>query len=230
MPLRGRTGKDEGLAAGLAQIRIHGQGQAHVHGIAQRVADDGVRAVHAPRKTIPRGRVEQPVFLLIVKILDRLPALLFAERRDGHAALAIGVERSQVVLEASDQRRMAQVAGGAQRGQHIGDHGAIDADVFLLVGLARPGREKDVAGIQARQGGADRRAIRGIERQACATGGNRRAATRDARHLPALRQQVRGQIAADNAAGADNQCVLVHGCSSACVKSHDIADRNSYQR
>ena len=210
MPLRGRTRKDEGRAAGLAQIRVHGQGQTHVHGIAQRIADDGVRAVHAPRKAVLGGRREQAVFLLIVKILDVLAALLFAERRHRHCSLAIRIERSQVMLEARHQRHMAQVALRSQRGQHIGHHGAVDADVFLLVFLARPGREEDVAGVQARQRRGDGRAIRRIEWQSRATNGHGRASARDARHLPAFAEQMRGQFAADDAAGADDEGVFLH--------------------
>ena len=230
MPLRGRTGKDEGCAAGLAQIRVHGQGQTHVHGIAQRIADDGVRAVHAPRKTVLSGRFKQAVFLCIVKILHGLAALLFAERRHRHCSLAIRIERSQVVLEPRHQRRMAQVAGWPQGSQHIGHHGAVDADVCLLVFLARPSREEDVAGVQARQRGGDGRAIRRIELQGRAAGRHRRASARDARHLPAFAEQMRGKVAADDAAGADDEGVFLHERKPPKEKNHHIRDLNSYPR
>jgi hypothetical protein len=87
-------GKTKGWPLALHRL-AHGQRQSHVHGIAQRIADDGVRAVHAPRQAVLRGRCKQPVFLSIVEILDGLAALLFAERRHGHGALAVGVEGSR---------------------------------------------------------------------------------------------------------------------------------------
>jgi hypothetical protein len=70
------------------------------------------------------------------------------------------------MLEARHQGRVAQAAVRPQRGQHIGHHGAIDADVFLFIVLARPGCKEDVAGIEARQRGGDGGAVRRIEPQA----------------------------------------------------------------
>jgi hypothetical protein len=80
------------------------------------------------------------------------------------------------MLEARHQGRVAQAAVRPQRGQHIGHHGAIDADVFLFIVLARPGCKEDVAGIEARQRGGDGGAIRRVELQGRAAGGNGRAA------------------------------------------------------
>jgi hypothetical protein len=41
------------------------QGHAHVHGIADRVTDDGVRPVHAPSRTVARGCTKHFVFLRV---------------------------------------------------------------------------------------------------------------------------------------------------------------------
>ncbi len=103
-PLRLRARENKRLIVDLAQRGVNRQRLAHVHGVAQRKTDDGVRTVHAPAEMILFRRGEKFIFLGIVEVVDRLTALLLTERRHRHVALAVGVERAEVMLQAGDQR------------------------------------------------------------------------------------------------------------------------------
>jgi hypothetical protein len=48
--------------------------------------------MHAPGETIALGGGEDFVFLRVIKILNLEPPLLFAERRVGEVAFAVGLE------------------------------------------------------------------------------------------------------------------------------------------
>ena len=50
VPLRRRAGEEEGPTGLAADGRVGGEGDAHVHRVAERVADDGVGAMNAPGK------------------------------------------------------------------------------------------------------------------------------------------------------------------------------------
>lgn len=79
IPLHGRAWEDEGAPSLATDAGIDSQGGAHVHDIADGVADDGVRTVDAPRKTVSGGGFEQGVFLGVVEILDIEPGHALAE-------------------------------------------------------------------------------------------------------------------------------------------------------
>jgi hypothetical protein len=49
---------------------------AHVHGVADGLADDGVRAMDAPAEAVALRRGEQRVHLRVVEVLDVEPLLL----------------------------------------------------------------------------------------------------------------------------------------------------------
>src|ERR1700743_689935 len=81
-PLRRGAGEDERLARLLAQRGIDGEGLAHITRIAEREADDRMRAMPAPAEAILFRGFEYAVFLLVVEVIDRLPALFFTEWRE----------------------------------------------------------------------------------------------------------------------------------------------------
>ena len=93
-------GKAEGPARLAAERRVDRQRRAHVHGVADRLADHRVRPVDAPGEAVARGGGEDLVLLRVVEVLDVEPALLLAERRLRQRALAVGLERPEIVLEA----------------------------------------------------------------------------------------------------------------------------------
>ena len=81
-----RAGEDEGPPGLPADRGVDGERDAHVHGVAERVADQGVRPVHAPAEAPARRGREDLVLLGVVEVLDRQPRLLLAERRLGLGA------------------------------------------------------------------------------------------------------------------------------------------------
>src|SRR3546814_19027830 len=74
----------------------------HVHGVADRDAGAGVRAMHAPAEAIALRRGEHLIFLGVIEVLDIQPPLFLAERRLRQRTLAVGFARPAVVLEAGD--------------------------------------------------------------------------------------------------------------------------------
>lgn len=91
-------------------------------------------AVHRPGEPISRGGGEQLVFLRVVEVRGIEPRLFFMEGGVGHAALPVGLEGPEVMLEAGDQGHVLQ--GRVRKsGQQVSDHSAVDRDVLLLGGL-----------------------------------------------------------------------------------------------
>jgi hypothetical protein len=202
--------KDErppGLAADGGVDRQRG---AHVHGVADRVADDGVRPVHAPAIAVALGGGEHLVLLRVVEILEVEPRLLLAERCRRQLAFAIGLERTEIVLQPSDQRDMLDRAPPRERIEHVAHHGAVDADVLRLGRLPQPSRQEHMRRLRVLQRGTQ---ARGIE-QVCfdrpePIDVGRRAAC-EPEHLPAPLAKASGQIVADYAAGTDDQRGICH--------------------
>ena len=79
VPLHSRARKSEAAAGFAADRRVDGEGNAHVHGVAEGVADDGVRAVNAPGKAVARGRGVNLVFLRVVEVVDIEARLFFTK-------------------------------------------------------------------------------------------------------------------------------------------------------
>src|SRR3954447_4187913 len=93
-------------------------------------------------------------------------------------------------------------------------HRAVHADIVFLGGLTSPCGKENVA-----EGLAGQRVADGFGRGE--VGGNGldvrrygRAATRESRHVPAGREQVVGEIAADNAACTNDKCLFLHKSES----------------
>ncbi|MDT4874648.1 hypothetical protein FQZ97_1099600 [compost metagenome] len=70
VPLRPGAGKLKWFAGFLAQRSKGRQRHAEVHGIADGVANHGVRSVDAPGEAIPLSCGEEFIFLGVVKVLD----------------------------------------------------------------------------------------------------------------------------------------------------------------
>ena len=68
VPLRLRTGEDERLVPLAADRGLHRQRLAHVHRVADGVADDRVRPVDAPGEAVARGGGEELVLLGVVEV------------------------------------------------------------------------------------------------------------------------------------------------------------------
>ena len=100
--LLGRPREDERPPRLLGDGAVGGERDAHVHGVAQRVADDGVRPVHRPAEAVLVGRGEEEVLLVVVEVLVVQARLALAERRL-RRVLRVGLERAEVVLESGHQ-------------------------------------------------------------------------------------------------------------------------------
>jgi hypothetical protein len=110
--------------------------------------------VDTPAEPVAGRGGEHFVFLGVIEILDIEPSLLFTERGRRHHALAIRLERPEVVLESGDQGDVAHRPAGRQSVQQVADHAAVDGNVLRLCGLSHPGGDEHVAGPDAVQGGA----------------------------------------------------------------------------
>ena len=91
--------------------------------------------MNAPCEAVLFSSNEEFVFLGVVEILNVQTTLLFAERRLREAAFSIGFEWAEVVFQASDQCYVLDALGWANGGEHIANHGGINANVFGLRGL-----------------------------------------------------------------------------------------------
>ena len=99
-------GSGSGRPVSRQIARVDRERHAHVHGVAERPADHGVRAVHRPGEAVALRRREQDVLLHVVEVLVRQARLLLGERRV-RLRLGVRLERAEVVLEAGDQRDVA---------------------------------------------------------------------------------------------------------------------------
>ena len=156
VPLRPGAGEHERPAGLAADGRLDGERLAHVHGVADGVADDGVRAVHAPGEPVPFGRLPELVLLGVVEVRVGQARLVLVERGVRHVTGAVRLERPQVVLEAGDEGDVLHRPGRPHRRQDVAHDAAVDLDVLGLGGLARPGGDEHVRRRVAPQGGGQR--------------------------------------------------------------------------
>ena len=163
------------------------------------------------------------VLLRVVEVLDVLPALLLAKRGRRHRALAVGLERAEIMLQPGHQRDMSD-PGALQAVQQVAHHAAVDADILGLGGLSQPGGDEHRIRLQAGEGslggggvlqiGSDRRDARLPVRPACQTVDR-----------PALVEQSLRGGAADDAACTHNQGCLAHDMLSSTSQALQLGDR-----
>ncbi len=206
VPLGGGAGEDEGCAGFAAERGVDGEGDAHVHGVAVGVADDGVGAVDGPGEALLGGRGEELVFLRVVEVFERQAGLLFAEGCGGEGSFAVGLEGAEIVLEAGDEGDVFDRLRGAESCEQVAHHGGVDADVFGFGGLAEPGGEEDVGGLSVCEslveaGGVEEVDGDGLDAWDCC-----RRIAGEAEDLPALGDEVCGQVVADDSSDAGDEC------------------------
>ncbi len=201
--LRG-AGEDERRPGLAAQRAVDRQGDTHVHQVAQRPADHGVRAVHRPAEAAALGRVEEQVLLGVVEVLTRQPLLLLAERRL-HRRARVRLERAEVVLEPGHQGGVPEAAAGHQRIQHVLEHGAVDLDVLRLGRLSLPGAEEQVSGAQPLQDPRGARRVQHVGPDRPHPRDRGPAAARQAVHLPSGLHQSPGHVVARDPGDPDHQ-------------------------
>ncbi len=219
LPLHLDAREAEGAAGVLADGSVDGKRRAHVHGIADSLADNRMRAMDAPGKAVAGGCRKHFVFLGVVEIIDLEPALFLAERRLRQGALAVVFEWAEVMLEARHQRHMLDGACRRQRVEDIAHHRRVDADVFGFRRLPQPARDEHMRGIKTRQRFFKRGRIEKIRGHRCHVRLLLRCA-RQAENLPAVVAQNLCCCAADNAACAHDQCFFRHNCS--CRSDGDL--------
>src|ERR1700761_1534990 len=94
IPLHSRSWKLKRLPGLTADGGVHRQRDSHIHRIAHRIADDGVRAMDTPTEALAPGSGKDLILLRIVKVFNIEPRLLFSKRRGRHRAFAISLEWS----------------------------------------------------------------------------------------------------------------------------------------
>ena len=131
VPLRLGAGEDERLPEFPADGCLDGERETHVHGIADRMPDYRVRAVHGPAKALVPGGSPQLVFLGVVEVGRRQPRLAFAEGSIRHLPRRIRFKRAQIVLQPGHEGHMLHRMA-AEAGQQVPQHGRVGLDVFLF--------------------------------------------------------------------------------------------------
>ena len=138
------------------------QVRAHVHSIANGIAYDRMWPVDAPGKAVTFRRSEHFVFLRVVEIIDIEPRLVLPKWCRDRAALAIGFERSEIVLEASHKCDVLDRAGIRQCIQQVAHHGRVDKDILCLGLLPQPCADENMRRTQIAQGRTEGRRIQQI--------------------------------------------------------------------
>jgi len=210
IPLGCGAGEEEGPFGFAADAGVGGEGDAHVHGVAEGEADDGVRAMDAPAEFVAGGCGEDFVFLGVVEVVDVETGLFFAEGSGGERASSVGFEGPQVVLETGDQSGVLEGAGRNDCFEEVAHHGAVDADVFFFGGLAEPCGDEDVRGRKVGYGGAQGEGIEevcGHEVDAFYISGRM---TGKAVNLPSVGEQLVGQVIADDTGNSGDECCWWH--------------------
>ena len=211
IPLRRGTRELERAPGFLADGRVHGQGGAQVHRIADRQADHRMRAVHGPGEAVTPGRGIDFVFLGVIEILEGQARLAFAQRGVGQGARAgVGFERAQVVFQAGHQRDVAHAVPWRQRVEQVAHQGGIDADVLGFGVLAHPGGDEDVGRRDVGQRGAQGCGVEQVGGDVAHGGQVLWGAARQADHVPARGQQFARDMVAADAGDADDQCGSFH--------------------
>ena len=166
----------------------------------------GVGAVHrSTSKSVSlrrRRRARPPARSRSSRASSR--SCVFAERRRRERALAVGLERSEVMLEARDERDVPDAAGGTQRIEDVPHHAGVDADVLGFRRSARPRREKDGVRCDVCERGRRRPRVGQVGRQRRDPGLNRRSA-REAVHRPAFLDEQRRRGPPRDPARSDHQ-------------------------
>src|SRR5262249_53235448 len=118
--------------------------------------------VNGPAEAVTFRRCEHLIFLGIIEILDIEPRLVLPKRRGDQAALAIGFERSEIVLEASYECDVPDRPGRRQCIQQVAHHRRVDQDILCLRFLSKPRTEENMRGTQIAQRRAEGRRIQQI--------------------------------------------------------------------
>jgi hypothetical protein len=167
--------------------------------------------VNAPGKTVALGRGVDLVLLRVIKIFDRQARLAFAQGRVGQRAGGrIRVERAQVMLQAGDQRHMAQGFTGRQRRQEVAHHGRIDRDVLGLRCPAHPGRDEHMGRRHLLQRGGQAGGVEQVRRHGAQAGHVVFGLPRKPVSDPSVGDQFARDTAAADAAGAYDQSRSLH--------------------
>ena len=152
------------------------------------------------------GGGEDFVFLSVVEVLDGEARLLFAEGCGGEGALAVGFEGSEIVLETGNEGDVLDRACGCDGCEQVPHHGGVDADVFGFGGLAEPGGEKDVSDFFALKGLLKAGRIEEVSGYGFEPGNVGVWLAREAQDLPALSDEVGGEVVADDSGDAGDEC------------------------
>src|ERR1700740_849520 len=93
VPLHCGAWKLERTSRVAADGGIHGECDTHVHRVADRVANDRVRTMHAPSEAIAFSSGEHLIFLCVIEIFYIETRLLFAKGRCRQLTFAICLKR-----------------------------------------------------------------------------------------------------------------------------------------
>ena len=104
-----RTGKNEWPARLPADRGMGRERHADVHGVADRVAHDGVRPVDAPVEPVAIRELEDNILLHVIEVLDWQARLILTEWRLG-LAFRMQLERAEIVLRSCDERDVSHRA------------------------------------------------------------------------------------------------------------------------
>ncbi len=175
-----------------------------------------------------RRRVED-VLLDIVEVPVGEPGLVFPERRVG-LRLAVGLERSEVVLEARHERHMGKVGRWREGVEQVPQHRPVDAAVLVLGLLAGPGAEEDMADVEACETPGDTLPIQQVGRDWPDPGSILRGPARQAVDGPAFGDQEIGDVAAGDPGHADHEGVLLSHSMILVTRPRREAGRPSHSR
>ncbi len=212
VPLRFAAGELERTAGLLADHGEGGERRAHIHGVADRLADDRVRPVHAPSEAEALRRLVDLVFLVIVEIREGEPRVLFAHRRHRQSSGArISFERPKVVLEAGHQRDVPDAALAADDLERAPHDPGVRLDIFLFAPTPHPDREVDVGRLHPRERPSERVCIEHVRvNRPHALDEPFRTPRKPVDLGPRVEQRARSSTSCD-AGSSDNKRLDVHG-------------------
>jgi hypothetical protein len=208
IPLGCRAGEEKRPLCFAADGGVGGEGDPHVHGVAEGVADDGVGAMYAPGKTCAGGGGEDFVFLGVVEVVHVQAALLLAERGSGETTFAVGLEGAEVVFETGHQRYVANRVGTGDGVEEIANHGAVDAYVFRFRGLSKPGGKEDVGGIATGEGRLEGGGIEEVGRDGLDAAEIWGGTAGQAEDVPLMGGKESCEVVADDTSDAGDECSL----------------------
>ena len=148
---------------------------------------------------------EDFVFLGVVEVFDVEARLLFAEGCGGEFAFAVGLEWSEVVLEAGDESYVADGFSRCDGFEEVAHHGGVDADVFGFGGLAKPGGEEDVGGFEVRDCSAQRGGVEEVGGDEVDSVDGVGGASGQAVNLPAICEELLREVVADDACDSSDE-------------------------